>query len=258
MDKEKQFNKYKTRGSDYHYKQINKSNLKLFNAYIYAKFHITIELTSLIINTFNQKHLPIKILDVGCGDGVSLYLLNKKFHNYNLELFGIDNSDIALKVAKEKVTSGCFENANAYQLPFDENLFDIVISTDVIEHIAKPNKMLAEIKRVSKEDSNIIIGTPIRYTEKPLDKTHYCEFFPMEFHGLLKEFFQDVRIIQTHRLFYLLLYNKHFSIFHKRRDYFRYLINFISIFFNRNPFLKVKKKDYNRYSYIFGIGKNKK
>lgn len=257
MSKEKEFNKYELQGPDYHYRQIEKKNRWTFNAYLFARYYIQLELIKKIIYKINNE--IIKILDVGCGDGVLFYLFKNKIKKKkNLELYGVDTSEIALKVAKMKNPGIIFRNANVYELPFESNYFDLIFSSDVIEHVSKPDKMLSEIKRVGKRNSFIIISTPIRFTEEHLDKNHYHEFFPEEFKTLLNKFFTTLKIIKSHRLVYYLLYKKKSTIFGKTKYLYHNLINIISIYFNRNPFLKIKISDNEQYTYMFGIGKIEK
>lgn len=255
MNEEKSFSKYKTRGPDYHYKQITKSNIKLYNAFISAKYYLELSLILRLIKKGEGRESPIKILDVGCGDGVMFFLLEKRFPNYNFDLFGIDNSNIALDIANKKVKNAHFKNADVYNLPFEDNSFDLIISSDVIEHVVNYEKMLSEIKRVGKYGAFVIIGTPLRYLEKSTDKTHYHEFYPEEFHKLLEKYFTGVKTLQSHKLLYLLLYNKKLVLFGRKFDVFRYIFNFLTIFVGRNPFLKFKRDDNDVFSYIFGIGK---
>ncbi|MBA7506942.1 Ubiquinone biosynthesis O-methyltransferase, mitochondrial [subsurface metagenome] len=252
------FSKYQIKGPDYHYKDIDSSKIATFNAYVFARYQIELELISLVIkNKYNNKNY-VKILDVGCGDAVLFYLLNQKIKNLKLKFFGIDSSGSALSVARKKNSKGIFKKADLYNIPFEDNYFDMIISSDVIEHIVEAKKMLSEIKRVGKNNSIIIIGTPIRYTELPRDKMHYYEFFPQEFKDLLNDFFSDIKIIQSHKLRYFLFYNQILSIFSINKPFFRYLINILTVYFKRNPFLKIKTTDNEIYSYMFGIGKIKK
>ncbi|MHA1285426.1 MAG: hypothetical protein ACTSQP_23225, partial [Promethearchaeota archaeon] len=127
------------------------------------------------------------------------------------------------------------------------------VSFDVIEHLSNPNKMLLEIKRVCRNEGRVIIGTPIRYSEKVSSKSHYHEYFPQEFEELLKKYFDRVKIIQTHNLVYFLLYNFNFILFKKRIKVFRYIINFITLFLKKNPFLYKNNDKNTLYSYMFGI-----
>ncbi len=255
-NEETKFNKYKLEGPDYHYRQIQTRNPAIFNAYLYARYHIGLALVNKALKEIGKD--SYKILDVGCGDAVLLYYINQRNRNYNLQLFGIDNSKDALYIAKEKNPNGTFKIADIYELPFEDNYFDLIISTDVIEHITNPMKMLSEIKRVGKKDSMILIGTPIRYREKPMAKTHYHEFFPEEFKTLLNEFFTEIQLTQCLNLKYLLLSWTPISIFGKNIFFYRYFINLLSLYFNRNPFLKKRTSKIDIYSYMLGMGKIKK
>ena len=247
------FNKYKIKGANYHYKQINKKNRSYFNAYVYARYQIELELILKIMKI--KKPKVVRILDVGCGDGVILYLLNKICKKDKLELYGIDSSEIALKIAKRKNPDVNLKTADVYDLPFEDNFFDLIVSSDVLEHVLNPEQMLSEINRVGKDNSYVIFGTPIRITEKPLDKMHQHEYFPNEYKTMLCKQFKNVRIIQSHKLFYFLLYEKISSILGRKILLYRNIINLLSIYFNKNPFLKIKKSNNENYTYMFGIGR---
>jgi len=147
-----------------------------------------------------------------------------------------------------------YKQADVNQLPFGDNYFDIIFSFDVIEHISDPSKMLSEIKRVGKNNASIAIGTPIRFSEQPQSTFHYQEFFPHEFLVLLSNYFKKIKIIKSQRLLFTLLYNHAFSLFKREIYYFRVLINFFAIIFNKNPFLKSVNVIGKYYSYMFGIG----
>jgi len=84
-----------------------------------------------------------KILDIGCGF--------KPYQNFfNCEYIGID----PLPVTKPNVIG------NAWDLPFDDNSFDGLVLNQALEHIAKTNKTIAEIKRVLKPGGRCIITVP--------------------------------------------------------------------------------------------------
>jgi len=79
----------------------------------------------------------------------------------------------AIKFAKEKcknVKNIEFLVASAYELPFEDNSFDYIVSSEVIEHLKYPEKMLLEIKRVWNKKGKIIISTPIKFIKNHQDE----------------------------------------------------------------------------------------
>ncbi|HHT18062.1 MAG: methyltransferase domain-containing protein [Euryarchaeota archaeon] len=97
-----------------------------------------------------------KVLDVGCGDGTILYMLQK---DYEIEPYGIDISINAMNKAKERGIKTKISNLNQ-EIPFPENYFNTILCTDVLEHLFSPENALQEIYRVSKEDALIIFSIP--------------------------------------------------------------------------------------------------
>ena len=97
-----------------------------------------------------------KVLDVGCGDGTILYMLQK---DYELEPYGIDISINAVNKAKERGIKASVANLNE-KIPFPNNYFNVIFCTDVLEHLFSPENALQEIYRVSKEDAIIIFSIP--------------------------------------------------------------------------------------------------
>ncbi len=51
-------------------------------------------------------------------------------------------------------------HGTAESLPFKGGLFDLVISTEVIEHVRHPKRMLDEVRRVMKNDGKWLMSTP--------------------------------------------------------------------------------------------------
>jgi len=258
MNSEIQFEKYKNKGANYHYSQINKKNLKRYRPSVEARYLMHIRLIS---SSLRQKKIKktqtINILDVGCGDGVLLFLIEKKIKDYNFKFHGVDLSKEALDVAKKKIPDGEFKITDAYNLLFPDNYFDYVISSDVIEHVNFPEEMLGEIKRVTKNHGEIIIGTPIRYTEKPLDNMHFQEFFQNEFFELISSFFIDVKLHESHNLYHILNYGQTFLLFGLKIGIKKYWYNILSIL-GKNLFLNKESIKRVIYTYMFVVAKNQK
>lgn len=63
-------------------------------------------------------------------------------------------------------------------LPMDSNSFDTVLLTDVLEHLARPFELMAEVSRVLRPGGKLIVGVPFLYWlhEQPYDFYRYTEF----------------------------------------------------------------------------------
>ena len=106
-----------------------------------------------------------KILDVGCAKGFMIYEFYKL--NKNFFLRGVDISEYAINNSKEEIKSFC-KVANAMNLPFENDEFDLVISINTIHNLSLENckKALSEIERVSKKDKFITVDAFSNEEEK--------------------------------------------------------------------------------------------
>jgi len=97
----------------------------------------------------------LKILDLGCGDGLFLQLLKEA---RGIDGMGVDFSrEAAAKAAKRGVKIKV-HNIAQLPLPFPNGSFDCVVLLDVLEHLYFPEALLGEAVRISRED--IIISVP--------------------------------------------------------------------------------------------------
>ena len=107
-----------------------------------------------------QKHFSLNskssVLDVGCAKGFMIYDVSRLIPGITVK--GIDISDYAIENAivgvKERV-----QVADAKNLPFEDNSFDVVISINTVHNleIEDCGKALQEIERVSKGKSFITV-----------------------------------------------------------------------------------------------------
>jgi SAM-dependent methyltransferase len=109
------------------------------------------------------------ILDVGTGIGqVVAHLRNKGF-----EAYGTDITDNAKKYWEMgNITRFC-QTCPAHELPFEDNAFDIVICTEVLEHIPEQNveASLREMYRVGRGDFIMTYATGRAVHKMPTDGT---------------------------------------------------------------------------------------
>ncbi|SVC03717.1 uncharacterized protein METZ01_LOCUS256571, partial [marine metagenome] len=82
---------------------------------------------------FNDSLKSTKILDVGCGPGVQTKFLTE--HN---DVYGVDISQDALKEADQNGLTTVYSNLDKADIPFENNFFDIIVATDIFEHLFDP------------------------------------------------------------------------------------------------------------------------
>jgi SAM-dependent methyltransferase len=90
-----------------------------------------------------------RVLDVGCGYGVLLGMMNAD------ERVGIDIVNNITRNVDNVIM--CDINKG---LPFRDRCFDVVTCIEVLEHTHYPHYVLSEIKRVLSDDGYVVIGLP--------------------------------------------------------------------------------------------------
>jgi ubiquinone/menaquinone biosynthesis C-methylase UbiE len=88
-----------------------------------------------------------KFLDVGCGSGYLLSFISRK--RQKLQLYGSDFSSRGVKIAQKRVSAE-FTTASIYDLPYQDHEFDVVTTTEVLEHLSDIDKAVSELSRVTK------------------------------------------------------------------------------------------------------------
>lgn len=112
------------------------------------------DLTSLLSNK--------AVLDLGCFTGGKSIAWAERYGVR--EMYGIDTSDIfitaARKFAEKKGIEAKFSVSFAEELPFQDNMFDAILSVDVFEHVQRLKDVLLECKRVLRKDGMLFIVFP--------------------------------------------------------------------------------------------------
>ncbi len=116
----------------------------------------------------NAKYMKGKMLDFGCGSKPYKNLFDVK------EYIGVD--------IEESGHSHKNENIDVFydgkKIPFDDNSFDSVFSSEVFEHIFNLDDILKEINRVMKKDAKLLLTLPFVWDEHevPYDFARYTSF----------------------------------------------------------------------------------
>lgn len=98
------------------------------------------------------------ILDLGCGNGS----LSNAIAQQGYEVVGVEESEIGFNSANQSFPDCRFVQASIYDLPYAQlqDAFDIVISSEVIEHLFYPRELLRAAKKCLKPNGLLIITTP--------------------------------------------------------------------------------------------------
>ena len=102
---------------------------------------------------------PLKaetVLDAGCGEGFTMDKLLKNDVGKKIE--GIEYTKDAIDFGKKLFPNLVFKQGSVYDLPYKNNSFDLVVCTEVLEHLEDPSKALREMLRISKK--YLVISVP--------------------------------------------------------------------------------------------------
>ncbi|MFL5865446.1 MAG: class I SAM-dependent methyltransferase [Solirubrobacteraceae bacterium] len=88
------------------------------------------------------------VLEVGCGDGAVLAQLRR--HAPAAELVGVEVSRTAADLARGRSEISRILVFDGGTLPFEDDSFELVFATHVLEHVADPVGLLREMRRVSR------------------------------------------------------------------------------------------------------------
>ena len=95
-----------------------------------------------------------RILDAGCGTGRNLV----EFGPLGTAE-GVDVAEEAVAFCHRRGLEGV-QQAPLEHLPFEDARFDLILATDVIEHLEDPDTALAELRRVASPGARLLITVP--------------------------------------------------------------------------------------------------
>ena len=178
------FDKYDQSGA-YHWEECDPRS-RDFNPPLVARY----ELVRRQLESLGRTR---RVLDVGCGDA---YLITQ-IKEVCEAIYGVDTEFRAVKLARQmlKSSANCHVvQSDCYRLPFKDNHFDVVVLTDVIEHLTNPIVCLREVSRVLGKSGVLILTTPKFRPDRKWDERHEKEYTPREFRELLESQFSRIEL----------------------------------------------------------------
>jgi SAM-dependent methyltransferase len=101
-----------------------------------------------------------KILEIGCGIGSVVFELGKQ----GRDIIGTDISSEAIAYGRKKYGDIHLEVQPAEALPYEDESFDVVLSFDLFEHIARIDSHVSEVARVLRPAGYYLFQTPNKYS----------------------------------------------------------------------------------------------
>jgi SAM-dependent methyltransferase len=95
-----------------------------------------------------------RILDAGCGTGRNL----AEFGPLG-EAEGVDFSEEAVAFCHRRGLTGV-RRGLLEELPYEDSRFDLLLATDVVEHVDDDRRVLAELRRVARPGARLVLTVP--------------------------------------------------------------------------------------------------
>ncbi len=134
------------------------------------------------------------ILDLGCGAGYGAAALAAAATGASLRVVAFDRARPA-GVSSGSLGAACFVQGDLEPLPFAARSVDVVVSFQVIEHLADPRRYLDELARVLVPGGLALISTPNRLESDGENPFHLREYAPEELERVLAPHFAEVEML---------------------------------------------------------------
>ncbi|MFY7991176.1 MAG: class I SAM-dependent methyltransferase [Fluviicola sp.] len=135
------------------------------------------------------------VLDIASGEGYGSNLLAKVAES----VLGVDIEKKVVDFANQKYTQPNleFKVGSTSLIPSKDNVFDLIVSFETIEHHDEHEQMMEEFKRVLKPGGVLIISSPdkLNYTDIPqyTNSFHVKELYKEEFKTIIARYFAYAR-----------------------------------------------------------------
>lgn len=96
-------------------------------------------------------------LDAGCGNGIYLKYIKEKYPE--AKLFGFDFSETIVEIARRNTINVEIKSGNLEAAPYGGETFDLILCTQVIEHLLDDKKGVSELYRILKPGGYLVIST---------------------------------------------------------------------------------------------------
>jgi SAM-dependent methyltransferase len=140
------------------------------------------------------------VLDAGCGVGYGAAFLADEAR----QVLAVDVSDEAIAYARRRYPrpNVTFVIGDVLALGEPDRRFDVICAFETIEHLADPERFVAEARRLLRDPGTLLVSTPRADApnSQPANPFHEREYTPTEFERLLRMQFGSVDLFGQRRL----------------------------------------------------------
>lgn len=106
-----------------------------------------------------KTYKPDNILDVGSGDGLRTVRIAQHFDVEKHDIYGVDYDEKRVTEASKMFNAEKID-LEIETLPYDDEMFDLVVCNQVLEHLKNYRKVIDDIIRVTKREGYVVFGIP--------------------------------------------------------------------------------------------------
>lgn len=175
---------------------VSARNQLVFNASLEGENHkagiLKAERIARVLQTVSPRAI---VADIGCHNGVYTIMYAQVQGVSIIEGFDIANK--ALEAARERGLRAFLWNAGMEPCPAETEKYDVIISSEVIEHIVDTEYFVSEIRRILKSKGHVILTTPNLYYWLSRVKFLFAET-PWNYPGVSSQFKANRNINTEH------------------------------------------------------------
>lgn len=135
----------------------------------------------------NKKIDELEVLEVGCGEGGITIPLSSL--GCNIRAFDVDKKslvNLSNQIKRRRINNIFLSEDNGYTFTSDKK-YDIVIASEVFEHVIEPSKLASNIKKTMRKNSYIIVTTPNGYG--PWEIRNRIFYYPIKRNNVIRKLF---------------------------------------------------------------------
>lgn len=115
------------------------------------------------------------ILDAGCGTGYGSFLLAEAGA---ADVVGVDIDGLSIAYARRHYRRDHlrFEIGDIESLPYDHQMFDVVVASNSVEHLDRPEEFLGKLRQILEPGGVALLAIPPIYSDADLDVHRHIHY----------------------------------------------------------------------------------